>query len=217
MYSEDEYLQLSGIQHYCFCKRQWGLIHIDQAWADDSRTIAGDIFHKNADDTFFHEKRGNVIISRSVPVSSSTLGLSGRLDILEFVSNDKGIKIDTSVNRYLVRPVEYKVGHKKNNNWDKVQLCAETMALEEMFNTNISQGFIYYGLERRRTLVEITQELRNITSNLANEMHNVFSSGIVPTAVKTSNCKKCSLFDLCLPDICAHDDVKNYLSEMKNL
>ena len=26
----DDWLPLSGIQHFCFCRRQWALIHLEQ-------------------------------------------------------------------------------------------------------------------------------------------------------------------------------------------
>ena len=83
-YSEDEYLMLSGIQHFCFCRRQWALIHLEQQWAENIRTVDGEIFHKNAHDKERHETRGNQIIVRGMPVSSATLGISGECDIVEF-------------------------------------------------------------------------------------------------------------------------------------
>ena len=66
-YSEDEYLMLSGIQHFCFCRRQWALIHLEQQWAENIRTVDGEIFHKNAHDKERHETRGNQIIVRAFP------------------------------------------------------------------------------------------------------------------------------------------------------
>ena len=80
-YSEDEYLILSGIQHFCFCRRQWALIHLEQQWAENIRTVDGEIFHKNAHDKERHETRGNQIIVRGMPVSSATLGISGECDV----------------------------------------------------------------------------------------------------------------------------------------
>ena len=52
MFPEEDYLQMSGVQHYCYCPRQWGLIHIAQIWSDDARTISGNIMHRTADDPF---------------------------------------------------------------------------------------------------------------------------------------------------------------------
>ena len=94
-YSEDEYLMLSGIQHFCFCRRQWALIHLEQQWAENVRTVDGEIFHKNAHDKERHETRGNQIIVRGMPVSSATLGISGECDVVEFHRSETGVSIMT--------------------------------------------------------------------------------------------------------------------------
>lgn len=83
-YREDEFLMLSGIQHFSFCRRQWALIHIEQQWKENYFTIDGNIMHENAHDGTFQEKRGNVLITRGMPVFSRTLGVSGVCDVVEF-------------------------------------------------------------------------------------------------------------------------------------
>ena len=50
-YNEDEYLQLSGIQHFRFCRRQWALIHIENLWAENVRTVDGELMHERAHDS----------------------------------------------------------------------------------------------------------------------------------------------------------------------
>lgn len=84
MIEEDDYLSLSGIQHFCFCPRQWGLIHIEQQWEDNTRTFGGTLMHEKADDPFFTESRGTTIISRSMSIISHQLKLSGIADVVEF-------------------------------------------------------------------------------------------------------------------------------------
>ena len=69
-YREDDYLMLSGIQHFAFCRRQWALIHIEQQWQENERTVAGELLHNRAHDSFFMEKRNDVVISRGLPVHS---------------------------------------------------------------------------------------------------------------------------------------------------
>ena len=215
MYSEEEYLQLSGIQHYCFCKRQWALIHIENAWEDDARTMKGNIIHKNVDDPFFREKRKNVTTIRSFPVSSATLGLNGICDLVEFISDDGGAVIKGLKGTYKVHPVEYKVGSPKKDKRDGVQLCAQAIALEEMLGTTIESGSLYYYKNRRRTVVDITNELRNHTKTLADEMHEMFQSGITPKVKPSSVCEKCSLSEICIPNICTKYSVEKYIKEIK--
>ena len=76
-YNEEDFLQLSGLQHFRFCRRRWALIHIEHQWAENYRTIDGAILHENAHDTDFQERRGDRFITRGVSVYSAELGVSG--------------------------------------------------------------------------------------------------------------------------------------------
>ena len=215
-YDEDEYLMISGIQHFCFCKRQWALIHMEQEWADDGRTVSGDLFHERVD-TLSRETRKGVVTLRSVRVSSSSLGLSGRCDVVEIHEDPDGFHIAGRDGRYSVVPVEYKVGHRKERDWDRVQLCAESMALEESLDTTVRTGCLFYGSERRREVVSIDDELREETTRLAEEMHRISKGTTIPPAVRGQGCKKCSLYDLCMPEIDGSSDVDDYYRRMAEL
>ena len=92
-YREDEYLMLSGIQHFAFCRRQWALIHVEQQWQENEHTVIGELFHKRAHDPYFHEKRNDLIVSRGVPVHSRSMGVSGVCDIIEFYKVEDGISL----------------------------------------------------------------------------------------------------------------------------
>lgn len=214
-YDEEDYLMLSGIQHYCFCKRQWSLIHVDQIWEDDSRTASGNVFHENADKQSKH-RSGNTITLRAAKVSSPSLGLSGVCDVVELRKTSNGYHVDGFEGLFETVPVEYKVGHKKEGDWDCVQLCAEAIALEESLHTTITQGCLYYGLERRRTLVEIDSELRQKTYELASEMHELYASRKRPPAINTPACKRCSLQEVCMPEL-ESENVNSYLKRMEEL
>lgn len=85
MIDEENYLALSGIQHFCFCPRQWGLIHIEKQWEDNTRTFGGTLMHQKADDPFFTESRGTTVISRSMPIISHRLQLKGIADVKELI------------------------------------------------------------------------------------------------------------------------------------
>ena len=212
-YDEDDYLMLSGIQHFSFCRRQWALIHMEQVWADDARTAAGAVFHDKVDERS-KEKRGDVIIMRAVRVSSPSLGLSGRCDVIELHRSPEGVRIDGIDGRFEVVPVEYKVGHRKIGDWDRIQLCAEAIALEESLHTSVRTGCLFYGLERRRETVEIGDDLRQRTRSLAEEMHAVARSGRIPVAEQSPACKRCSLAESCMPDVGSSRDVDAYIRKM---
>lgn len=213
MYDEDDYLMLSGIQHFCFCRRQWALIHLEQVWEDDDRTASGTIFHERVDEVS-KESRGDLVVRRAVRVSSPTLGVSGRCDVVEFIRDPGGHSVDGMEGRFRVRPVEYKVGHRKSDDCDRMQLCAEAIALEESLHTTVEEGALFYGKERRREIVPIDNDLRTRTYGIAEEMHGMFSEHLLPEAVKTSHCRRCSLSNLCLPGIGRSSRVDRYMTRM---
>lgn len=213
IYQEDEYLMLSGIQHYCYCNRQWALIHMEQVWTDDSRTSAGNIFHQKVDDGGL-EKRGNKWVARSIRVSSPTLGLSGICDVLELdveTTSTHDLRIKSII------PVEYKVGGKKPFDCDNIQLCAQAMCLEETLNTHISKGYIFYGKNRRRFEVILDDKLRSKTCEAASAMHETFESGRLPMPITNQRCKRCSLANDCLPEVYFDTDVSEYIKRMEKL
>ena len=142
-YPEDDYLMISGIQHFKFCRRQWALIHIEQQWAENVHTVTGELMHKKAHDPYLTEKRKDTIITRALPVSSRTLGVSGECDIVEFQRVEDGIRLHGHRGLYHVYPVEYKKGKPKETEEDHLQLAAQAMCLEEMFSTDIPEGAIF--------------------------------------------------------------------------
>lgn len=126
IYPEDSFLQLSGLQHFVFCRRQWALIHVEQQWAENYRTVDGDIMHRNAHDSGV-ESRGDLLIVRGMRVFSNTLGISGTCDVVEFHRNSNGILLHGRDGRWQPFPVEYKRGKPKEHQADELQLCAQAI------------------------------------------------------------------------------------------
>lgn len=108
MYDENEYLQLSGIQHFVFCRRQWALAYIELQWAENVRTVEGHLLHNKAHDSSIREKRGDILISRGMPICSRNMGVSGECDVVEFHRASKGISLFGEEGLYKVVPIEYK-------------------------------------------------------------------------------------------------------------
>lgn len=213
MYNEDEYLLISGIQHFVFCRRQWALIHIEHQWAENYRTADGMVMHRNVHDADFHEKRGNVVISRAMSVSSARLGISGECDVVEFKKDDTGIELFGLEGRYSVTPVEYKRGKPKDNDSDVMQLAAQAICLEEMLCTEIQAGYLYYGEIRRREKVYFTAELREKTEKAIKEMHELYNRCYTPKVKRRKACNACSLKNICLPVLCSDKSAKAYIKE----
>ena len=107
-YAEDDYLMISGIQHFKFCRRQWALIHVEQQWAENEHTVIGELMHKKAHDPYLTEKRKDLLVVRALPVSSRTMGVSGECDIVEFRKCEDGVKLHGHRGFYSIYPVEYK-------------------------------------------------------------------------------------------------------------
>jgi len=203
-YPPEEWLPLSGIQHFVFCRRQWALIHIEGQWAENALTAEGRLLHRRADEPFITEKRGDVLIARAVPVSSPTLGLTGICDVVEFTAvpgGEGGVQLPGREGRWRPVPVEYKRGRKKHGPEDEAQLCAQAMCLEEMLLTEIPQGYIFYAQPRRREPVTFTPELRELVRKAAQEMHQYFRRGYTPRVKPSKACRSCSLADICLPNL----------------
>lgn len=213
MYSEEDYLMLSGIQHFAFCRRQWAMIHIEQQWADNYQTTAGELMHKKAHDEGSFEKRGNLMIVRGLRISSRVLGLSGQCDVVEFHQDENGVGIFGYDGKWNPLPIEYKRGKPKEHNADELQLCAQAMCLEEMFQTGVPEGFLYYGENRRRSHVKFTDALREDVCRMTKEMHNLFKRGYTPNVKPTKQCKACSLENLCVPKLQKTMKVRQYIEQ----
>ena len=212
MYNKDDYLMLSGIQHFAFCRRQWALIHIEQQWAENYQTTAGELMHKRAHDESLVEKRGDKITVRGMRIASHKLGVSGQCDVVELKKDKNGITLSDYEGTWSVMPVEYKRGKPKEGKEDELQLCAQAMCLEEMLITEIAQGALYYGETKRRTTVLFTENLRKMVEESFVKMHELFKKGYTPIVKRSKKCNACSLKELCVPKLEKTRDVREYIN-----
>jgi len=212
MYTDEELLLLSGIQHIAFCPRQWALIHIEQQWQESVKTIEGKHLHERVDNPFIKESGRELIVWRAVNLVSYRLGLSGRADIVEFIRDSGGILLTGISGRWTPYPIEYKRGKPKPDERDEVQLCAQAICMEEMFGTDITEGALFYGETRHRTIVPFSEELRNQVKEYSQEMHRLFQSAITPLPIYKPCCKSCSMIEICLPkQLGSHKSASDYL------
>ncbi len=211
---EDEYLMISGIQHFLFCRRQWALIHLEQQWAENRLTAEGAVVHKKAHDSSFIEKRPGILTVRGLSVASSRLGMTGQCDVVEFHKAEDGAVLTGHRGRWQAVPVEYKRGKDKDDQSDIFQLCCEAMCLEDMLGCEIPYGFLFYHEIRRRREIEFTAALRRDVEAATQEMHQYFQRGETPKVRPTKKCQSCSLKDLCIPKLCRTLSAKAYLETM---
>ncbi len=219
MYSDDDLLMLSGIQHYAFCPRQWALAYVDSQWEDNHLTIEGDWLHRRVDDPYAMEYDSGTVTLRSVLVKSYKLGFFGIADLLELYpledESAKAFTINRYPGRWQVLPIEYKHGKAKSDDIDEVQLCAQAMCLEEMYGIDIPRGAFFYGETRRRVSVTLSNALRKRVEDLSDTMHKLFACGEIPEAKAEKKCRSCSLLNICMSQDLRHaSSVKEYLKPL---
>ncbi len=211
-FKEEEYLQLSGLQHFAFCRRQWALIHIEDQWAENYRTVDGRLMHERVHDQEFRESRGDRLTVRGLAIHSAQLGVSGQCDAVEFFKDPDGISLRDRDGLWRPYPVEYKRGRPKEHGADELQLCAQAMCLEEMLCCAVPEGALYYGEPRRRTVVSFTPELRGQVRDSLAEMHELYKRRYTPKVKPSKACNACSLKELCLPKLMGRKTVADYLA-----
>jgi len=205
MFTEDELLPISALQHLMFCERQCALIHVEQAWDENRLTAEGRVLHERVHDAD-NESRGNVRIARGLRLRSLQLGLIGMADVVEFHKTEHA---------WTPFPVEYKRGKPKADQCDRVQLCAQAICLEEMMNLVIPAGALFYGTTRRREDVAFDKPLRDLAAKTAERLHRLVERGVTPQAMYEKKCESCSLFSVCLPETSGnHKSAKEYLNRM---
>ena len=206
MYDEDDLVMISALQHLLFCPRQCALIHIEQQWTENLFTAEGRILHERVHSAA-KESRRTIKVEFDVPLRSLQLGIIGRADIVEFHLQDN--------KQWLPFPVEYKRGKAKKNSSDKVQLCAQAICLEEMLNTKVPSGALYYGKKKRRVEIAFDQSLRQETITTSSRLHDLITSGVTPRPQYNSSCKSCSFVETCLPLITGQkSNVAKYMEKI---
>lgn len=200
----DDFIALSALQHYAYCPRQFALIHVEQAWAENRFTAEGQLLHQRVD-SGERETRGKIRYERGVQLVSHIHGIHGKMDLLEVESSDPPS----------FYPVEYKRGKPKVQSWDRVQLCAQALCLEEMRQLQIQEGAIWYWEVRKRERVIIDMDLRNETIEIiANARKTLLAGKTPPPIADKKRCRACSLIELCKPETFRKDRTGKYLESM---
>ena len=202
MESAEDPVPLSALQHWIYCPRQCGLIHLEQQFEDNVHTARGQAVHHLVDTPGYEVKRG-VRVERALPLWSDRLGLIGKADLVEFHPDGR------------IYPVEFKHGRKRGRIHDDIQLAAQAMCLEDMLGRPVPQGAIYHASSHRRREVDITEDLRALVRETADAIRAMLASGILPPPVNDARCRECSLREICQPELLAQqtqmDRLKQYL------
>ena len=207
---------ISALQHMAFCPRQAALIHLDQVWEENQRTAEGRTLHERVDEGYREFRKGLRQFS-GVRVQSLTLGLYGKLDVVEVErvadAPDTAVFLGLSGD-WKIRPVEFKRGEPKAEDCDRIQLCAQALCLEEMTGASIPDGSIFYGKIRRRDEVAFDAELRQQTREIILAFDDMMRMRRLPPAKWMKGCRACSLIGICQPKSAEPAKVAVYQQEL---
>jgi len=213
LFSEDDLLPVSALQHLAFCERQWALIHLEGQWAENVLTVEGKHLHNRTHEQDMEVREG-VRIVRGLRLRSLRLGLVGQVDVVEFHpcgAGEPGAELPGVKGSWRPFIVEYKRGRPKHGRWDEIQLCAQALCLEEMLQVEIQESALFYGQPRRRHVVYMDAALRKETEATAARLHVVYEAKRTPTASYSKKCDRCSLLAICLPKSTEGKSVERYL------
>jgi CRISPR-associated exonuclease Cas4 len=186
MFADDDIVLISAIEHYAYCPRQFGLIHVEQVYEENVFTLQGNALHERADEALTSCEEGKRV-ERALPLWSDRYGLLGKADVVEFYADGR------------VWPVEYKRGARRRRLHDELQLCAQALCLEEMLGVAVPRGTIFYHASRGSREVEITEGLRGQTLRAVEEIRALLRAGRLPPPANDARCTDCSLRDACQP------------------
>lgn len=186
--TEEDVVLVSALEHFSYCPRQCGLIHVEQVYEENVFTLRGSRAHRRSDEPTTRWENG-VRIERALPVWSDRLGLTGVADVVEFHPGGR------------VYPVEHKSSPARGQPHAAYQLCAQALCLEEMLGIAVDAGAIYAYRTRRREEIRLDGRLRSETESLVAAIRDMQRSGRLPAPVNDRRCPNCSLVDACLPDV----------------
>ena len=172
-------INIRTIQHYMYCPRRFGLLEIENAWAENVSVVLANIMHENVHSGKHQFKSNNKVVLSSVTLYNDELDLYGVADCIEFCKNKDGSIRET----------------------DAIQVFAQKLCADYIWKCN-SEGCIYYADTRKRVKMPFDEEYdryKALLDDLVGKMQNVMESGVIPPKIKGQKCSGCSIKDLCMP------------------
>lgn len=208
MEDDDLLVPLSALEHWSYCRRQCALIHLEGLWAESSRTVEGKQLHEKVDLPGL-EQRPGIRFARALALKSDRHSLVGKADLVVFYDDPAYPKTGRPF------PVEYKRGARNNFRHAELQLCAQALCLEDMLGVPVPAGALYFGASRRRREVAFDDLLRMETLTVTGEILAMLRDGRTPPTEPGPKCEKCSLIDLCMPNLPVPGVLDQYLRSLR--
>ncbi|BAQ61531.1 CRISPR-associated RecB family exonuclease Cas4 [Geminocystis sp. NIES-3708] len=191
---ENDFISIASLNHYSYCPHRYWRMFCANEFEDNQYTIDGTTLHDRVH-TVGDLNLGETWQIRAIYLKSERYKLIGKADLIEAENGT-------------FYPVEYKRG--KKGEWinDELQVVAQALCLEEMTDTNVHTGYIYYAQTHQRQEVKIDDNLKKDAIVIIKAIQEINQTGKIPKAVYSKKCKGCSLYSACLP--IANDKVNRY-------
>ncbi len=187
------------VNEFVYCPRLAYLMWSQAEWVETGDTVDGHRIHTQVDKTSKPlpepetlKEEYSKVISRSLTLSSDSLGVIAKIDIAEA---ENGV----------VTPIDYKRGKRPHvaqgaYEPERVQVCLQAMLLEE-HGYQVDEGAIWFAESRERVRIVLDDELRDVAKNAANRLRLSVSYARIPPPLRDSpKCPRCALVSVCLPD-----------------
>ncbi|WP_280458543.1 CRISPR-associated protein Cas4 [Nocardia carnea] len=178
---------ISAIEHFAYCRRQAALIHLDRYFSDNADTQRGHLAHEVVDRSGPSVSRDGIRCWHALPIADDELGIHGVCDVVEFRATGPV-------------PIEHKSGTYRPGGPADLQLAAQALCLQKMFQTDVPVGIIFAGRTRRRFEVVIDDPLLARLRAMVEELRATLRTALLPPPANDSRCVRCSLQDGCMPD-----------------
>ncbi len=187
------------LNEFVYCPRLGYQMWVQGEFAHSADTLEGKAKHARVDkksdplpEAKDAQETEEIIHARSVWLTSDSLGLTAKMDLVEGEGQQ-------------VTPVDYKRGKRPHiaagaYDPERVQLCAQGLLLREQ-GFDCAAGVLYFVASRERVRIEFDAELVARTLTAMEELRQVARSGqIPPPLIDSPKCPRCSLVGICLPD-----------------
>lgn len=197
---DDDLIAISSIASYTFCPRRYYLLNIEcnNTNYGNELTAKGKAEHQTVHEAKI-ERRKSLIIVHDMQVFSKSLGIIGNCDTVEFYKTSTGSYVPFLNGTYEFTVVEHKRKEIEWNDCDIMQITAQTMCLEEMYNTIINQAYIYYSTTNKKVSVDITNENRKKLKDTIEKIRQTELLSEAPPVIFLKSCKNCAAYTICNP------------------
>jgi CRISPR-associated endonuclease Cas1/CRISPR-associated protein Cas4 len=187
------------VNEFVYCPRLAYLMWTQAEWAETADTAEGHRVHARVDRPGAPlpapaalEAEAARITSRSLTLSSPTLGVIAKIDVAEAEDGT-------------VTPVDYKRGKRPHvahgvYEPERVQVCLQALLLEE-HGYRVGEGAIYYAQSRERVRIPLDESLRAAARAAVHGLRLIVAQGRIPPPLQDSpKCPRCALVTVCLPN-----------------